>query len=172
MLRDNYKQQPRTRRYEGQQICMNGHLITNYATTHPEDRKNFCPECGKSTVMSCAHCNAPLRGEEIDPEVFFLGGFGFSPPAYCHQCGVPYPWTQTKIETAVELAAQVETDAHELEMIRQSIEDLATETPRTPLAIVRIKRLWAKSEEVIRPAIGKIFMDIASEAIQKQLGLK
>lgn len=171
MFRDYYPQQSQTRRYDGQQVCMNGHIITNYATTHSEDRKKFCPQCGESTVMSCANCNAPFRGEEIDPVVTVIG-FHFPLPAYCHECGVPYPWTQRKIETAVELAAQVETDAHGLEMIRQSIEDLAKETPRTPLAVVRIKKFLAKSGEVIGPAIGKVLMDITSEAIQKQLGLK
>jgi hypothetical protein len=150
---------------------MNGHIITNYANMHPEDRKKFCPQCGQPTILACGSCNASLQGEEIDPEVVFIG-FGSTPPAYCHECGVAHPWTKRRIDTAIEMAAEVESDPHELEKLRESIGDLANETPRTPLAVTRFKKLMGKAGGVLGPALGKILADIANEAIQKQLGLK
>jgi hypothetical protein len=44
--------------------------------------------------------------------------------------------------------------------------------PRTPLAVARFKKLVVKAGSTIGPAISKLLTDIASEAIQKQLGLK
>jgi hypothetical protein len=171
MFRDFYEQQRRPRRYDGQQVCLNGHIVTNYANTSPEDRKKFCHYCGQPTIMACESCNAPLQGAEIDPEVVVIG-FDFPPPAFCHECGAPHTWTRRKINTAIELAAEVETDPRELEKLRDSIGDLTTETPRTPLAVARFKKLVAKAGSAMGPAISKILSDIASEAIQKQLGLK
>jgi hypothetical protein len=169
MFRDYYERQPR--RYDGQQVCLNGHLVTNYANTNPEDRKKFCPYCGQPTVLACESCNAPLQGAEIDPAVVVIG-FGTTPSAYCHERGKPHSWTQRKIDTAIEMASEVETDPRELEKLRESIGDLATETPRTPLAVARFKKLVVKAGSAMGPAISQILTDIASETIQKQLGLK
>jgi hypothetical protein len=72
----------------------------------------------------------------------------------------------------MELAALVETDENELAKFRDSLSNLATETPRTPLAVVRARKLLSKAGKAVGPAIGKVLTDIAIEAIQKQLGLK
>ena len=157
--------------YDSQQVCLNGHIITNYAQTHPEDRKKFCTECGEAPILACKACNAHLKGAEIEPQVIVIG-FGSTAPAYCYECGVAHPWTQRNFDTAMELAAQVETDESELAKFRDSLSNLATETPRTPLAVIRARTLLSKAGKVVGPAIGKILTEITTEAIQKQLGLK
>lgn len=164
-------ERPRNRRYNKQQVCLNGHIVTNYGTTSPEDLKKFCSECGEATLMACPKCQSALRGEEIDPEVVVVG-FVAPPPAYCPECGTAFPWTKRKLDAVMELAELVESDAVELEKLKQSIGDLATETPRTPVAVARMKKLLVKGGKMIGPSLAKILTDIASEAVQKQLGLK
>lgn len=72
----------------------------------------------------------------------------------------------------MELAELVETDAAELDKLRQSIADLSIETPRTPVAVARMKKLLVKGGKIIGPSLTKILTDIASEAVLKQLGIK
>ncbi len=72
----------------------------------------------------------------------------------------------------MELAELVETDTAELEKLKQSFGDLSTETPRTPVAVARMKKLLVKGGKIIGPSLTKILIDIASDAVQKQLGLK
>lgn len=171
MFSGYFPERPRNRGYNKQQVCLNGHIVTNFGTTNPEDLKKFCSECGESTIMACPKCQSVLRGAEIDPDVVVIG-FGTPPPAYCPECGTAFPWTQRKFDAAMELAELVETDAAELDKLRQSIADLSIETPRTPVAVARMKKLLVKGGKIIGPSLTKILTDIASEAVLKQLGIK
>lgn len=76
--------------YDLMQVCENGHLITAYGKTSPEDLVERCPHCGAPTITHCKHCGTEIRGDKHIPGVACLGPI--YPPTYCHKCGKPYPW--------------------------------------------------------------------------------
>jgi hypothetical protein len=154
-----------------QQVCLNGHIITNYFRTYPEGAKKFCSSCGAETITACQSCQHLLRGEELNPSVTVLG-FDYPPPAFCGQCGAQHPWTKRKIEAALELAGEIEENQVELERLRASISALAADTPATSLAIVRVKKLLFKAKGTLGPALLKMLMDIGTDEVRRQMGLK
>ena len=71
-----------------------------------------------------------------------------SPPSYCHACGKPYPWTALKLEAAKELVEELDgLDAEERQLLKQSLDDLVTDSPKTEVAGLRFKRLMKKGGE-------------------------
>ena len=56
--------------YDVAQICLNGHVITDIAHRAPQ------------------------------PDVICLSGSSPKAPAFCHNCGKSYPWTQAKLAAA------------------------------------------------------------------------
>jgi hypothetical protein len=78
-------------KYDIAQICLNGHVINDSTYQFPEGNKKFCQRCGKPTIVSCQDCGCPIRGNYIavvDPASHYTA------PAYCEDCGEPYPWTE------------------------------------------------------------------------------
>lgn len=86
--------------FDTMQACLNGHVITSMAKTHPENLKKRCPDCGAETITQCPKCEAEIQGYEHIPGVAHIGSSG--PPAYCHECGEPYPWTKDKSASDAE----------------------------------------------------------------------
>jgi len=78
---------------DAQQVCLNGHQITDSYHTFPSGRRAHCEKCGERTIYQCPDCNAPINGDYHVEGVLALGGH--TPvPEYCHACGSPYPWTK------------------------------------------------------------------------------
>ncbi|MBI5421778.1 TIGR02391 family protein [Candidatus Peregrinibacteria bacterium] len=78
--------------YDIQQVCLNGHQITDSYNKHPQFRKEYCDECGEKTIFECPNCNVPIRGDYHVEGVF--GGGETSVPKHCYSCGKPYPWSK------------------------------------------------------------------------------
>jgi hypothetical protein len=94
----------------------------------------------------------------------------YSPPAYCHQCGAAYPWTTTRLEAARELARESDRlDDNEKGVLSRSLDDLVRETPNTPVAIARFKKLVAKAGGTVAESLKSILVEIVSEAVKKQI---
>ncbi|NRY58845.1 hypothetical protein DE169_004073 [Clostridium acetobutylicum] len=93
--------------YRTAQICLNGHEITTSANTSPELMENFCSKCGAATITNCPICNTPIRGSYHVEGVLSLG-HEYKIPSYCHNCGKPYPWTKTALESANALIEEDE----------------------------------------------------------------
>ena len=83
--------------YDLMQACMNGHIITATAKTRPETLKKRCPECGTKTITQCLKCNTDIQGYKHTP--WSVRPDPKEPPAHCHECGEPYPWTVAKKHT-------------------------------------------------------------------------
>jgi hypothetical protein len=102
--------------YDVQQVCMNGHQITDSFLGLPEFRKNYCDKCGEPTIHQCPHCNEPIKGH-------YLGAISINSaqiPAHCHNCGHSYPWTERK---ALEKKSGTITDDElELAILKQYVE--------------------------------------------------
>lgn len=158
--------------YRTAQICLNGHLITDSADAYSELQEKFCSKCGSKTIMACQHCNSKIRGDYYVEGVWGVSDYDI--PAYCHNCGKPYPWTQAAIESAALLINEDENlNSDEKQQFRETLPDLIVQspTPRTQVAVVRFKKFISKTASYTADGIKDIFVDVASETIKKSLGL-
>jgi hypothetical protein len=153
--------------YDIAQICNNGHPITSILSMSPGDAKNFCPTCGAKTITTCAKCEQPIRGSSTE-----VATFGYTVPKSCENCGEPYPWTAAKLQAADQLAGLLEElDEKEKRELRESIQELSSDTPKTPVAAAKIKQMLGRlSKDAYQVAV-RVIADVATEAAKKQLGL-
>lgn len=128
--------------YDIAQVCMNGHVITKYAGTMPEFNKTYCPDCGEKTITACPHCNMQIQGYYHTPGVICIGPSEEKrPPAFCHQCGKPFPWTDRNIEAAIDLFIESgKLNEAELEQTKQDIRNIARDIPQAEPSAMRIKK--------------------------------
>jgi hypothetical protein len=153
--------------YDVQQVCTNGHVTNNW-TSDEARNQTFCDRCGAKTVTECRHCRGPIRGGPKHSP----GPRHPQPDAHCLHCGKPFPWTESRIEAVRAIAVECEdltlTDRKELNEI---LPDLIarTETPKTQLAIVRVKKLLTKGGSVFAEAVRKTLVDVVSESVRKIL---
>ncbi len=90
-------------------------------------------------------------------------------PAFCHNCGKPYPWTETKIEAARELTQELDLSSEDKEILTKSIDDIVSDSPRTTLGATRFKKIMAKVGKEGAAALKHILTDIVSEATKKMI---
>jgi hypothetical protein len=150
------------------QICRNGHVITAGLTLSPELGRRYCEKCGAETISACPECGTNIRGYYSVPGVIAIPRFG--KPAFCPDCGKPFPWTAAALAVGRELAMdEANLSADERESWANTLPDLIVETPKTQLAIVRFKKFMAKASVATAGAMRDIVVDIASEAVKKAL---
>jgi hypothetical protein len=145
--------------FDVQQVCLNGHIVTNFAKSSPKDTEKFCSRCGEETVLACPACKTWLRGNDHDSNVII--GYYVPPPSYCYNCGVAFPWVQRQLESASELVAESELlSEHEKFSLTNTFKDLMTDTPKTPLAVSRFRRLISKAGEELQDGLHKILVHL------------
>ncbi len=154
--------------YDVQQVCENGHQITGCYSIRVLERQEFCEKCGAPTTIACPNCNKEIQGDRIDRgwtrEVYPVESADV--PSYCTNCGKPYPWTESKIVTAIELLTEFgNLDEKEKETIEQDIKNIARDIPQAELSAMRIKRIWEKCSR----AGYEIIMEFASRTAAKVL---
>lgn len=153
--------------YDVAQICLNGHVINDSVKKYPQFNKKFCDKCGAATITNCPNCNAEIQGE-----YHMEGSLTLSPytaPAFCPDCGKPYPWTETKIQAAHDLAQELGISDDEKKILTQSIDEMVKDTPKTTLAAIRFKKILSKTSKPIGAAFRDILIDIVSETAKKLL---
>ena len=157
--------------YDVAQICESGHVINSSAASMPTLRSRHCTACGAKTLMDCPACNTPIRGVFDEPGLIdFVSTY--RRPAFCHSCGAEYPWTVAHLEAAQELAEEVDDlSLEERRVLATSLPDLLRDSPRTDVAVVRVKRLAGKLTSTAGAALRKLIVDIASESARKALDL-
>ncbi len=171
-------------RYNTAQICLNGHVINDSYNRKSDNNREHCEKCGARTIIKCPNCNEDIRGAK-----YSLSYIGASPyagkifsgdpyvksgkyerPAFCSNCGNPYPWTEKKIKAACELAHELDSlNSEEKELLEKSIDDIIKETPETKLAVTRIKKLLPKVGKEAGNIFKDLIADIASESVKKML---
>jgi hypothetical protein len=154
--------------YEVAQVCLNGHVITDTYNSSLELRKNFCPKCGAQTIHECPHCGENIQGDYIVPGVV-VAGRSRRAPAYCHNCGQAFPWTEARLEAARQLTLETEELGEEKESLAGSLPDLVSDTPRTPVAAKRWERALRKIGGHTADVFKEIFVEVASETAKKIL---
>jgi len=154
--------------YDTAQVCLNGQPINEFAESQPAHNAKFCDKCGAETITACPKCNATIKGHYHSPGV--LAFSNYKPPAFCYQCGLPYPWTTSRLNAARELTNELENlDEQERESLSKSLDDLIRETPSTPVAVNRFKKLVKKAGSVAADGLKSILVDVITEAAKKQL---
>lgn len=153
--------------YHGASICTNGHVISKYDA----NKQNFCSHCGAPVISACRHCNRAICGLP-DTDYAILGSRTYIRPDYCDNCGKPYPWTELAIQTATLLIQEEDELSEQLKEIAiQALPDIVTETPRTNLAVVRIKKVLVTAGKFTADGIRQFAIDFGCELAQRLLGL-
>jgi hypothetical protein len=145
-------------------VCLNGHKISGSFYDYPQFNEAYCSICGAKTIHQCPDCQTDIRGFYRESASF---GGDNKPPDYCHNCGKPYPWTAARLEVARELIDELDESEEERTKLTNSLVDLASDTPRTPLAAERMKKALAKLGEHAGIALREIIVDISSETAKK-----
>lgn len=149
--------------YDTAQICLNGHLINTSYHQFPEFSKKFCSDCGEKAITKCDNCQHEIRGNYI--ESFSMMD---KAPAYCHNCGHPYPWTLSALESAQELLSLEERlSSEELEYFSNNMPSILADTPKTKVVATKLKLALTKLSKTTAGAFRDIIVDIASESAKK-----
>jgi len=155
-------------RQEYQQVCLNGHQVTDATSARSHLMCDFCKKCGAETITSCPSCSQKIPGKVFYERV--RSGINPYVPSYCPSCGHPYPWTTTKLEALKEYAQELEElDQTDKDILASSIDDLVTETPRTQVATARYKRVAKKLGKAAYDEIKELTVSVVSETIKKAL---
>lgn len=155
--------------YKTGQVCLNGHIITGNIQ-QKERCSKFCVQCGAETITCCQSCNENIRGNFTYEHV---SGEKMNLPLYCHNCGEPYPWTVDALESArILIDEESELSKEEKENLKKSLPDLLSETPRTSLAVSRVKRAMMSVGGVLKDALVQFAAAFACEAAKSSLGIK
>lgn len=155
--------------YDIAQICLNGHVVNSMALTSSNHNKKFCDQCGASTIMECPHCKSKIKGPYHYPNIISIG-LGYDAPKFCDNCGNKYPWTETQLQVTrelIELADQL--NAAEKEDLNVNIEELVKESPKVPVAQIKVKKLLSKVDKNISDGIHDALAEIISDTIQKNI---
>lgn len=148
------------------QICLAGHVANSRFRDLPELNKAFCELCGSKTISECDQCHRAIPGGF--PAIVSTGDM--LTPKFCVHCGSPYPWTSTAIEAALESADEADNLSDEQrEQLKAGILDLVHESPKTSLAIVRVKKLLHAAGTGIADVTKKALTDVISEVVKRQL---
>jgi hypothetical protein len=146
-------------------VCLRGHVATSAIKYH--DPGGFCSDCGAPIIKECPSCHAAIRGHYDVPGVIDLRS-QYEPPAFCFQCGKPFPWTADKVSAAKELADELEgISTDDRSKLKSAIDDVTSGGPRGELGAVRIKKMVGKAGGAVGNPLWKITVDIASEAAKK-----
>jgi len=155
--------------YDTAQICINGHVINSQSVSRPDHNSDFCDKCGAATITECQNCNKPIRGIYHSPYHLISSDVtSFALRSFCPECGKAYPWTETRLKAAKELSDELENlSPEEREILKKSLDDIVWDTPQTPVAATRFKRLVAKAGPVVADSFRKILVDVLSETAKK-----
>lgn len=155
--------------YDVALICENGHLINSYHHKYAEDNSSYCSICGAPTICKCRSCSKEIKGHSIG-EFSYLSDYNI--PAYCEYCGKPFPWTESAL-TSAQLIIQEEEDLSDLSKnaLIDSLPDIIIETPKTNLAVVRIKKALTSAGKFTSDALRQFVIDFGCELAKKSLGL-
>jgi hypothetical protein len=149
--------------YYTAQVCENGHVINTEIENFPGVEQTFCTTCGKQTLTACPKCKNPIRGINR----YTMTVDYHQAPAYCPDCGSAFPWTVSAIEAANELAVQTKMDEMDRTELPELIEDLVRQTPRTPVAAIRLNGLLQRAGPYAAEGFKQILMAVVTEGAKK-----
>lgn len=153
-------------------ICTNGHVTAtvNHGPIRPaqqrieeEERRrarhSFCTRCGAANLRKCPSCSYLIS-------IRCLG----ERPAFCAYCGKAFPWTETALRAAREYADELNLSSDETMSLKSTLNDLASDSPRTELAAHRFKKFLQKIGPAAGDALKTIIVNFATDGAKKALG--
>jgi len=156
--------------YDVSQVCLNGHIRNDTIHLHPESNEEYCARCGEKTITQCPGCSADIRGAMLIQRPRSRPQACESltaAPAYCLKCGKPYPWTENKIKTAIQIFTEFgNLDKTERKTIEDDIKNIAKDVPQAELSAMRIKRIWEKYGRVAYNVIMEFASKTAAEILK------
>ena len=153
--------------YKGASICKNGHVVSKSIA----NSQKYCSTCGAEIISSCPCCSLPIRGL-LELDICYIGNRPYTRPDYCYNCGNPYPWTESALKSTALLIQEEEELSEQLKAsLVESLPDIITETPRTNLAVVRVKKCLASAGKFTADAVRQFAIDFGCELVKKSLGL-
>jgi len=157
--------------FDTAQICLNGHVICTKCDLYPEETQKYCKKCGAPTINKCAKCGEKIKGDEhAYGERVVRRLVQYSRPSFCTACGQPFPWTESAIRAARELAEeQDELNAEEKTTLKNSIDDLVRDTPGATIAASRFKKMMTKCGKVASDGFKNILFNLMSMEIAKHI---
>ncbi len=153
--------------YYTMQVCLSGHCINGSYYHDPHQNPAFCPDCGEPTITACQECKAPIKGD-------FAGVPTFSKrpvPAFCDACGLAYPWQVSRAANAIELLRLEGVEEAVVQEIEKNLPDVTRNTPRTQVAVLRIRKVLLQAGKPIYDVGVKVVGDIAAAAARSYLGV-
>ena len=151
-------------------VCENGHPITDRLEDQTARAAPYCTTCGALVLRACPSCDAPIRGDYRPPP-----GYGhvirrYEPPAYCHNCGRPYPWTERTLSAAHELIdSSDELEPDDKEALKESLVALTRDTPGTPVAASTAKRILSKAGTEFLTTFRAVMTAVLTETVRREL---
>jgi hypothetical protein len=154
--------------YETAQVCINGHVITSAIESSRSSMQDFCEDCGKPTIIKCSDCKTHIRGSYRSQNAVLITEYIV--PKFCYKCGRPFPWTKAKLDAVRELVEfEEKITTKEKELLKNSLDDIIAENPKTEMAAIKFKHIMAKVGQETAKALRDIIVDIASETAKKIL---
>ena len=148
--------------YSMAQVCINGHSTNAYADSRPQHNQQFCDQCGAATITACQHCNIPIRGKYMARGGLSIAGY--TPPNFCNNCGQGYPWTESRLQAAEQLADMIEKFTDEdKQQLKESIRNIIRDTPQTLISAVKFQTLMAKAGPVMKAAVWETISEMADD---------
>lgn len=143
-------------------------MVNAQCIASPQHNQAHCSRCGAKSLEQCADCGVPIRGAY---HVYAWGTFNASAvPAFCGECGKPFPWTETALRAAREFTHELkELSDIEKEEISRSLTGVLSDGPKTPAAVMRIKELAQKAGKAAMEGLKSILINVACEATKKAL---
>lgn len=153
--------------YDVAQICLNGHIINDYAKSRPDHNTKYCAGCGVGTITNCLNCNKNIRGA-LNMSGAVSVGFAIHVPRYCRDCGEPYPWTQSKIESFRNLVDLLSLDQDAKTILSDGIMSIISDTPQTEVVCAKFAKIIPKLKSQ-KPAIVSILSKIVTDHAKELL---
>lgn len=148
-------------------ICLDGHIINDSMKDQPQLNKKHCPQDGKPTISECPECHKPIAGEIHYSNVF--GAHTFKLPAFCIECGKPYPWTTAKQNAAKELAKELKLSIEDQKTLETSIDQISKNDAQAQVSATKINRIMKSITSTTGEVLHKLIVDISSETAKKIL---
>lgn len=154
--------------YYVEAVCANGHVIQR--NLEPNERPHkFCKKCSASVLYECQNCGAQIDGDLIGGMLVI--GYDKPAPAYCGECGNPYPWTEKKIlllQKTLELEADCSKE--DVNEFIKMVPDIISETPGTKFASLLYRKLFSLAGEIGKSALVDFVKALACEAFRDLIG--
>lgn len=141
-----------------------GHLRNSDLEKHLAKNEKACSICGSHVISACPVCKAPLRGAYYARKPMYGSAnydiwsgtsskapiIGYTDqriahdvniPAYCHNCGEPYPWTVARLQAFETIVDSLDDVSPELKTkLKEFFPDIITQTPRSELAVIFLEK--------------------------------